>query len=78
MDKIYRSTFFDPSNKNHLEAFHHLRTVGIWPKDFFPSHVVCENYWNSMIKEKIISYFMQENGFSATWKDLALGTMRVL
>lgn len=45
--------WFDPNNKQHLEAYQHLCCKGIWPEDFIPKHIEIPNTWQVTLGQKI-------------------------
>jgi len=47
------SDWFDPWNINHIKAYRHLQTVGMWPEDFIPKDIYMDIYWQLNIHRKM-------------------------
>lgn len=52
--------WFDLDNIEHLKAYRHLGTTGMWPKDFLPGNIVIKTGWNFQLMIKIADRFIKE------------------
>lgn len=53
MDKVSFIDWFDPHDVEHMKAYKHLNTVGMWPKGFIPDNVVMGSNWNILLINKL-------------------------
>jgi hypothetical protein len=61
-EKTPFTSWFNISDKTHLEALSHLRSVGHWPKHFLPADVeFCSPSDLDTIYQKIVSCYLTEN-----------------
>ena len=45
--------WFDPNNRDHVAAYRHLQTTGIWPDGFIPPGMEIPTYWNISVAGKL-------------------------
>ena len=50
--------WFNPRNKEHIQAFRHLKNTGMWPKDFIPENVKMDAYWHMRLVDKLANYWV--------------------
>jgi len=50
--------WFDPSNKEHIRAFHYLMDTGNWPVGFVPDEVERGSPWR--LTSKIAEYYVSK------------------
>lgn len=46
-------SFFDPHNPEHMKAYEHLCTAGVWPPDFLPEGIEIPMLWLQEIQAKM-------------------------
>jgi len=52
--------WFDPYNVEHVIAYKYLRDNGVWPGGFLPADVERRNFWNIIIKNKIVDAWVEQ------------------
>ena len=45
--------WFDPNNKDHVAAYRHLQSTGLWPAGFIPPGMEIPTYWNISVGGKL-------------------------
>jgi len=45
--------WFDPNNKDHVAAYRHLQSTGLWPAGFIPPGMEIPTYWNISVVGKL-------------------------
>jgi hypothetical protein len=51
--------FFDPHNKDHIEAWKHLCKTGCWPENFLPEDIVIDYLWQYQVTSKLASEYVK-------------------
>jgi hypothetical protein len=52
--------WFDIYNPDHLRAYRHLETTGMWPEGFIPENIKFSNIWQSALMRKFVVGFYAE------------------
>jgi hypothetical protein len=50
--------YFDPTNKEHLQAFRTLQETGTWPNNFPPQDCTFSSIWQIEIYSKIANIYI--------------------
>jgi len=52
------TTWFDPSNPEHIVAYKHLEDKGVWPEGFIPDGMEFSPSWHACIAFKIVKVLL--------------------
>jgi len=59
------TNWFDPNNKDHIEAYYYLLRNGSWPQDFMPEDVQRPVGWDVSLAYKMcdcwVKYMMKKH-----------------
>ena len=61
--------WFDPDNIEHLKAYRHLQNFGLWPGGFLPDDIEIPSLWSTLIKNKIVEFFIDEMLGEELWQE---------
>lgn len=54
------TNWFNPYNRQHLRAYHHLRETGTWPDGFPPDDVEIPLMWHYGLANKMADLWVDE------------------
>jgi hypothetical protein len=51
--------FFDPHNKDHIEAYKHLCKTGCWPESFYKPEMTFNASWHFELSMKLAGEYIK-------------------